>query len=379
MSLAAQRKVGVASSALVIVAALAFIALLDVDTFTGWVSFLALSCTPVQVVLAVHWSHDLPPALSRQPRLVRGGTLLAITLAVGTVAALFFEATVGGGNGSHFPPLVMFSIVAIVTSFWLAIVFGGWPFVLLKNKVAMLGALLVACYAVAYFLFRALFDFSFLRGTPIYVENLDPGGAFNAWNALTFLVTAITGMFLVRSFDFWTFGRTTQPVRGVFWTLACLIWGTALFSLGVGLLDIDPVTFLVRVPIPLLFGGLIVLNVLRGSLYATVKQPLKGVLNVATSMAVGSVLVMLYQALSPPISGALPGGPPAYGLEIWLASATLGITFPLLILQTDFLDFWPFAAPKARPGEPGRDGTSDHSAATEVTLRDGKGEPRAEL
>ncbi len=349
---AAQRKIGLASAALVVVAALALIALLDLDAFTGWVAFLALSCTPVQVVLAVHWAHDLPPALARRSRLVRGGVLLAITLVVGALAAVLFEATVGGGNGPHFPPLVMFSIVAVVTSFWLAIVLGGWPFILLKNKAVAQGALLVACYAVAYLLFRALFDFSFLQDAPIYVESLDPGGAFNAWYALTFLVTAITGVFLVRSFDLWPFARATQPIRGLIWTLVCLIWGTALFTLGVGLFDIDVVTFLVRVPIPLIFGGLIVLNVLRGSLYNQLTQPLKGVLNVVTSMAVGSVLVMVFHALSLLINDALPSGPPTYGLEIWLASATLAVTFPLLIVQAEFLDFWPFAATPRSPTGP---------------------------
>jgi len=343
LSTAAQRKIGLASLALVVVASLVLISLFDVDTFTGVVTLFALSCTPVQVVLAVHWAHDLPPWLAHRSRPVRGGVLLAITLGVGAVAAVLFEATVGGGNGPHFPPLVMFSIVAIVASFWLAIVFGGWPFVLLPNKVAALAALLVACYAIAYLLFRALFDFSFLQGTPIYVESLDPGGAFNAWTAVTFLVTAITGMFLVRSFEFWPFERTVQPVRGLIWTAVCLVWGTTLFSLGVGLFDVDVVSFLVWVPIPLIFGGLIVLNVLRGSLFTGMKQPRRGVLNMVTSIAMGGLLTIVFYVMSPLISEILPSGPPTYQLEIWLANATLGITFPLLILQAEFLDFWPFS------------------------------------
>lgn len=257
---AKRQRIGVASTALVVVVSLVFIAVFDVDTFTGWVGYIALSCTPIQVVLAVHWAHDLPPALARQPRLIRGAVLLSITLAVGVGAALLFGAMIGGGNGPHFPPLVMFSIVAIVASFWLAIVLGGWPFTLLKNKTATLIAMLIASYVVAFTLFRALFNFSFLRSTPIYVEGLDPRGAFNAWYALAFLVTAITGMFLVLSFDFWPFARITGPARGAVWTVVCLLWGTVLFAVGVGLLGIDVVQFLVRVPIPLLFGGLIVLT-----------------------------------------------------------------------------------------------------------------------
>ena len=47
----------------------------------------------------------------------------------------------------------------------------------------------MTCHSLAYPLYRVLFNFSFPRGAPIYVESLDPEGVFNAWNALTFLFT----------------------------------------------------------------------------------------------------------------------------------------------------------------------------------------------
>ena len=343
MTFAAQRKTGLASVALVLLLTFVFIGLFDADTLTGWVSYLAMSCTPIQVVLAVHWAHDLPPGLARRPRPVRGGILVAITLALGSAVALLFEATVGGGNGPHFPPLVMFSIVAVVVSFWLAIVLAGWPFVLLGNKAITVAAMLLTCYVVALLAYRGLFDFSFLRGTPVYIEGLDPGGAFNAWYALTFLVTSITGMFLVRSFEFWPFAHINgAAARGAIWTGVCLLWGTLMFGIGVGLFGVDVVAFLVRVAIPLLFGGLTVLNVLRGPLYIRPEQPLRGVLNVITVATIGSGLVLLFQVLSLLVAGLLSFGPPTYDLEIWLASATLGVAFPLLVLHAEFLDFWPF-------------------------------------
>lgn len=61
-----------------------------------------------------------------------------------------------------------------------------------------------------------------------------------------------------------------------------------------------------------------------------------------TIAAVGGVLAFLFQALSPLIGDALPSGLPAYDLEIWLANATLGVTFPFLVLNAEFFDFWPF-------------------------------------
>jgi len=34
-------------------------------------------------------------------------------------------------------------------------------------------------------------------------------------------------------------------------------------------------------------------------------------------------------------------GPPGYDFERWLASALLGVTFPLLVLYAEFFKFWP--------------------------------------
>jgi hypothetical protein len=43
------------------------------------------------------------------------------------------------------------------------------------------------------------------------------------------------------------------------------------------------VRFMVRVPIPFIFGSIVVLNMLQGSLFAKLEQPLKGVLNAIAS------------------------------------------------------------------------------------------------
>lgn len=343
MDVQTQPRIGLASSALVLTIALVVVSLIEVDTFTGVVSLVALSCIPVQVVLAVHWTHDTRPGsrLAEHSRQARGAILSAIMLGVGVTAAVFFQATLGGGQGAHFPPLAMFSIVAIIATFWLAIVLGGWPFVLLRSRPAASVCLLLACYTVAYLLFQTLFNFQFLTSSPLYVAALDPSGLFDAWHVLVFLATAITGMFLLPSFAFWPLARTTQPVRGLIWTAICLAWAGVLFTLGVGAFDLDVVTFLIRIPIPMLFGGLIVLNVLGGSLYNYVKQPLKGMLTMTTSMAIGSALMLVFQAASLTLSDTLSWGPPIYQSELWLASATLAITFPLLAIHADFFGFWP--------------------------------------
>jgi hypothetical protein len=42
------------------------------------------------------------------------------------------------------------------------------------------------------------------------------------------------------------------------------------------------------------------------------------------------------------VTGRLHSGPPTYDFEIWLASALLAVTFPLLITSAVFFEFWPF-------------------------------------
>ena len=151
-------------------------------------------------------------------------------------------------------------------------------------------------------------------------------------------------MFLVLNFDLWPFTRFAnlmkQPVLGLVWTLLCLVPAAIVFYVGIFALGMDPFQFMVRVPIPFIFGTIIVLNMLHGALFGKFAQPLKGVLNALTSAVIGTVLAMLYGAFSQPISGPLSSGPPANAFEIWLASALLGVTFPFLIFYAELLQFW---------------------------------------
>ena len=55
-----------------------------------------------------------------------------------------------------------------------------------------------------------------------------------------------------------------QPVLGVVWTLAVLALGGAVFYVGVVVLGMDPVAFMVRVPVPFIFGTIVVQNMLQG-------------------------------------------------------------------------------------------------------------------
>ena len=57
-----------------------------------------------------------------------------------------------------------------------------------------------------------------------------------------------------------------QPVLGIVWTLVSAALGWVFFYLGTAVAKMDVVVFLVTVPIPFIFGTIIVLNMLQGAI-----------------------------------------------------------------------------------------------------------------
>jgi hypothetical protein len=115
----------------------------------------------------------------------------------------------------------------------------------------------------------------------------------------------------------------------------------------VGVLGMDPMIVLTRVTAPFIFGSIIVLNMVQNSLFATMAQPAKGVLNAVAAAVIGVALASLYGALAPTVTGALVSGPPGYDYEVWLANALLSVTFPFLIYHAVFFGYWPLHTPPA--------------------------------
>jgi hypothetical protein len=242
--------------------------------------------------------------------------------------------------------LVMCVITSVVVTFWMAIMWGGWPFTAItKNQLASGLMLWVAAYAVNYVLFRIFFNYDFMKGAPVYNAALDPGGMFNGSSATVFYVTCVAVMFLVLHFDLWPLTTSPslmkQPVLGIAWTALALGLGGAAYYVGVDMLGMDPMLFLIRVPVPFIFGTIIVLNMLHNSTFASLQQPVKGIANTIAAAAVGTALAVMYGAIAPTVTGILNIGPPANDYERWLASALLGVTFPFLIFYAEFFKMWP--------------------------------------
>ena len=342
-----QPALGIVASAIVIAISLGFISLFDFPTFAGWVSYMLICLIPMEIVVGVSWQAN-PSFASGMAQPLKGIVLVLVCVVAAAIIGPIYWQVVGGGVSPPAPMLMMCSIVSVVVMFWFAIMFGGWPWnLVIKGPVGSGILMWIACYAINYALFRVFFDYSFMAGAPVYVASLDPHGLFNANSATVFYVTVIAVLFLLLHFDLWPFttspGLMKQPVLGIVWTILALVLGGAAFYIGTVTMAMDSMLFLVRVPIPFIFGTIIVLNMLHNSMFASLQQPAKGIANAVAAAVIGNLLAMMYGALAPTVTGNLAIGPPGNDFERWLASALLGVTFPFLIFYAEFFKMWPLA------------------------------------
>jgi hypothetical protein len=342
-----QPLLGVVASAVVIAIALGFIALFDFASFTGSVSFFMLGLIPMQIVMVVLWAAN--PSFASTLKQPMKGIVLTLVAAVAAVVVMPIALRLVGEGVSPPGPIPSHYVVVVVpTAFYLAIMFGGWPFTsVLKNPLVAGLAVLVAAYAITYAAFRVFFNYDFLQGAPVYLASA-PHGMYNAVVALVFDVTALAVMFLMLCFDLWPLtkfpGLMKQPALGVVW-LAIACAGAALVMwVTLGVIGMDPMIVLTRVTAPVIFGAIIVLNMLQNSLFEGKAQPLKGVFNALAAIVIGVALANVYGALAPTIAGmVLPSGAPGYEYEIWLVNALLSVTFPFLVFHAACFGYWPLA------------------------------------
>ena len=346
-----QPALGIVATALIIALSFAFISLFDFSTLGSWVIFVMAAIIPMEIVIGVAWGAN-PSFAAARPQPLKGILLVVVNVAIGVIVGGICHAVVGGSITPPVPILVLFGIVSVVVTFWLAIIFGGWPFTsLIKNPVGAGLAMLAAVYIINYLLFRIFFDFSFMAGAPWYNASIDPHGMFNGVNAQVFYVTSLTFLFVMLHFDLWPFtlspAMMKQPVLGIVWTVLALALGALSYYIGVNVMGMDPMGFLIAGPIPFIFGTIVILNMLHNSLFAKFSQPLKGVLNCIAAAVIGVLLAKMYGAVAPMVTGVLKPGPPTNDYEIWLATALLGVTFPFLIFFAEFFKMWPLAKAKA--------------------------------
>jgi len=353
----AQPLLGVVASAVVMAVALGYIALFDFASFTGSVSFFMLGLIPMQIVMVVLWGANPRFASSlRQP--LKGIVLTLVAIVAALVIMPIALWLVGEGVRPPGPIPSHFVVIVVPTTFYLAIMFGGWPFTsTIKNPIVAGFALLLAAYVITYVGFRLFFNYEFLQGAPVYLQSA-PRGLFNGVNALVFYVTALAVMFLVLCFDLWPLTRSAalmkQPVLGIVWLAIAFAGAAVLMWITVAQMQMDPMIVLTRVTAPIIFGAIIVLNMVQNSLFQRMAQPVRGVLNTFAAVVFGVVLANFYGLVAQRVAGALPSGAPGYEYEIWLVNALLSVTFPFLVFYAACFGFWPLTRPTPSSGTPAR-------------------------
>jgi hypothetical protein len=347
---------GFVASAVMIALSFGFISLFTFPTFAGWVSYYLVCIVPIQVIIGVVWGGKYPATAAELPQPAKGITLTLLALAVALIQAAIFFYTVGGRISPPTPILEHFAIVTVVTTFWIVFMFNAWPFTTVSKNPAVIGfSLLVGIWVIAYGLFRAFFNYAFFKGAPFYVDKLDPKGLFMGPAALSFFLSVMFGLFLMLNFDLWPLSKSPglmkQPVLGVAMTVVTVAIGAVASYVARGLLHVDPTVMLAQFSVAFVFGVIVVVIMCQGSLFATLKQPIKGILSTIASAVIGFGLSAFYGLVHPFLSGKLASGPPTYDYQVWLASALLAVTFPFLSF-CGFFDLWPFIRPHAAPSTP---------------------------
>ncbi len=343
---------GIAGSAVAITVGLLATLPWSFETLTGVFADVMMCTIPFTVVVASFWHGRDPRALAALPQPWRGVSFLGLAAGVAGVVYLIVSATIGGGRGAT--PFLAFGIIlSVVVTFWLVAVFGGWPFNLLRNRTLAGVLVLVAVYLLAG-LFVRLLDFGFLAGQPFY-PGMDPAGPIPAWDGLVGGVTCLATVFLFLHFELWPISRfprlLRQPVLGVVWTPLILLVGLGAYLLGTRVFGLTPDAFLVAVPVPFMFGTVVLLTMLKGSVTSRLRGVARGTASSLVAFVLGTALARLFLVLMPVLTPDVPQAGPAGELNVhlWLASALLSVTFPLMAMYHDFFQLWPLAGRAQSP------------------------------
>lgn len=316
------------------------------DFFASWVTFVVVVGVPVEIVLSMLWRSQYPGWVAALPQPTKGLVMLVLTLAMACAVSAVIFYTQAQQVGPPTPFTLMYVIFCVLLTFWFVIVWRCWPLSSFTENPAILGiGTLLVAYGLGYLLFCVLFDFSVMAQAPFYLASLDPHGLFAAFEILAFAVTSVSVVFAGVLLDFWPLNTATLARKPRLLAVAITVQTMAVTALfywvGTRVLGIEPVKFMVHGAIALLFGALVPLLMFEGQLFEHRTQPVRGLLQLGIACLAGAVLPRLYWVLGPLLSGPMSEGAPAYTHELWLASTLLAMTFPLLVVSSQYFDFWP--------------------------------------
>ena len=145
---------------IVITLAVSIMLLVDEDFMGSWLALFFIICVPVQVAISGLFYAEKTIKLNELPQPIKGLIILLICIALGSIFTYLAFITVGGSIALPRPPLMSYSIIAVVVSFWYVIVWQCWPMSqMTKNPILIAGSVFVVCFGLAYLIFIYLFNF----------------------------------------------------------------------------------------------------------------------------------------------------------------------------------------------------------------------------
>jgi len=341
---------GAAAFVVTVGASLTFCAFFSSATLGSWIALVFIGMVPAMVVLDLGLGLGFPGVLARASQPAKGLIFVALAALVSAVVSPLVLYGIGGGVTPPNPFAILFLVQTVPVTLVLVLLFRCWPVTALSKRPGVVGAgTLVLAYALTWVIFRVFFDFGFLKGTPVYLDRLDPKGLFAAWQSAAFVVTAGAVLLCFALFDFWPLPAliakrpavAREPLFGLLSGAVVLLVTLAVWGIPVGLAGVDPVVFMTRVPVAVIFGVFIVLTLFEGTGFTRLTQPLKGVAMTAAVLVLAVAVQVLYGAAAGVIAPGMKAGAPSYELELWLATSMLGVTFPVIVAFCDGLGFWP--------------------------------------
>jgi hypothetical protein len=314
--------------------------------FLDWAGTFFMCATPFQIMMAVVWGNQLPDAVGQMEQPMKGVVLTAMFVLAGAIVMPILLFTVG--QGVMTPILIHYVIQSVGVALLVLIVFGCWPICKLTDNKFVLGiGTLIYCYVLNFVLFKLFYNYSFLAGAPFYDSVFDPGGLFNGITALTFAVTVAAMVMVLAMFETWPVPgivkNPSQPASGLVGAVIVLLVSAALYYSCVSVLGMEAMDFMVQGPVCIIFGAFLVDNMMQFQLFANLQQPIKGIAKTVVCLLGAVVMYQFYAFVLPYFVGHhLEAGPAGnYGHEIWIATAMLGITFPVINFVSGAFEFWP--------------------------------------
>jgi hypothetical protein len=314
----------------------------DLEIITGWVSVILMSMVPAQIILTLQLRNDLGPRHASLPQPLKGIATTSIMLAIGTIQLVIVKSLTEGFINPPTPYSIMLSITSVVTTLWMVVIFNGIPSQIFKNK--LLGSLstwatslLLSCV-----IFSLLFNFSPFKNAPFKSLYLQANGLIPAWDALSLLVTTVSVILALVLLDFHIINKLKTSAAAITAkATTTLIVGFSIWFTATKMAEIDPVLYMVNGPISIIFGEFIILIMLQNSLLKSLNQPFKGFALIALSVTFALSVYTLYEYTAKSLIEGISDGAPFYGVELWIASTMLAVTFPLFVMFAEIFNFWP--------------------------------------